>query len=224
MSNIKEHYNKKGLYSGYDKNHKERSAEDYYATPPAEVENILNVLKLPLNKQTILEPCCGGGHMVTGITNYIYNQNYDSKLWKIIATDIKDRKKLLREIDYKAGLQYDFISDNYPYTANIDYIIMNPPFSLIEPFVMKSLGIANKGVLMFGRLQFLEGEKRYTNILKECPPSDIYVYVDRINLHKNGDPSIKVGAVQAYAWYYWNLKQNKNNNTLVHWIRRIDKI
>lgn len=34
-------YNKKGLYAAYDKNHKERQAEDYYATPTEEVENIL---------------------------------------------------------------------------------------------------------------------------------------------------------------------------------------
>jgi hypothetical protein len=32
-------YSKKGLYTGYDKNHKEREALDYYATPPKEVKN-----------------------------------------------------------------------------------------------------------------------------------------------------------------------------------------
>lgn len=34
-------YSKKGLYAGYKKNHKEREALDYYATPPQEVTNIL---------------------------------------------------------------------------------------------------------------------------------------------------------------------------------------
>ena len=38
-------YSKKGLYAGYDKNHKEREALDYYATPPGKVENILWQLK-----------------------------------------------------------------------------------------------------------------------------------------------------------------------------------
>ena len=40
MSAIKS-YNKAGLYNGYDKNHKERDALDFYATPTAEVINIL---------------------------------------------------------------------------------------------------------------------------------------------------------------------------------------
>jgi hypothetical protein len=37
-------YTNKGLYNAYDKNHKERDKLDYYATPTAEVENILETL------------------------------------------------------------------------------------------------------------------------------------------------------------------------------------
>lgn len=40
---------------------------------------------------------------------------------------------------------------------------------------------------MFSRIQFLEGKGRYENILKENPPTDVYVYVDRIKCGKNGD-------------------------------------
>ena len=79
-------YSKKGLYSGYDKNHKEREALDYYATPPEEVTNILE--KLGFQHDTtyqFLEPCCGGGHMVEGILRHI-----DSPI--IIATDVKERE------------------------------------------------------------------------------------------------------------------------------------
>ena len=47
-------YNKIGGYSGYDKNHKERNALDYYSTPIEEVENILNILQLNLDKTNIL--------------------------------------------------------------------------------------------------------------------------------------------------------------------------
>lgn len=97
---------------------------------------------------------------------------------------------------------------------------MNPPYAVIEPFTMKALGIANKGVLMLGRLQFLEGEKRYLNILKDFPPTDVYVYVDRIYCPKNGVE--KMASAQAYAWFYWDLTQ-ENKETKVHWIRRADK-
>ena len=79
-------YSKKGLYAGYDKNHKERQAEDYYATPPEEVTNILE--KLGFQHDTsyqFLEPCCGGGHMVEGILRHIDNPI-------IVATDFKKRE------------------------------------------------------------------------------------------------------------------------------------
>ncbi len=52
-----EQYNKKGLYNGYDKNHKERDALDYYSTPTEEVVNILETIQLDLSDNIILEPC-----------------------------------------------------------------------------------------------------------------------------------------------------------------------
>lgn len=60
FENRRAHYSRKGMYSGYDKNHKERAALDYYATPIEEVENILSIMNLNLDHTTILEPCCGG--------------------------------------------------------------------------------------------------------------------------------------------------------------------
>lgn len=95
---------------------------------------------------------------------------------------------------------------------------MNPPFTTIEPFVIRGLEIAQRGLLMFGRLQFLEGQSRYENILKDNPPSDVYVYVDRIKCGKNGDFD-NTEAIQAYAWFYWN-KFDKGRPAQLHWIRR----
>ena len=200
-------YSKKGLYSAYDKNHKEREALDYYSTPTEEVTNILEILNIEgLSDATILEPCCGGGHMIEGILKY--------GATKIIGTDIKDRGYNNPNLTLTYGL--DYLADDYPY-SNSDYIIMNPPFKLIEPFVIRSLEIATKGVLMFGRLQFLEGQSRYNNILKDNPPSDVYVYIDRVVCYKNGDLSIKPSGVQAYAWYYWDLTKSEKE-TKLHWI------
>jgi hypothetical protein len=218
-------YNKKGMYAGYDKNHKERNKLDYYSTPTEEVENILNTMHLDLDRTTILEPCCGGGHMVQGIANYCYN-NYDSKLWKIKATDIAKRDSVLKDCDWEAGDTFDFLSDAYPYTQNIDYIIMNPPFKLIEPFCMKALGIAKRGVLMFGRIQFLEGIGRYEMINKNFPPTDVYVYVDRVCCYPNGNTSEKPATIQCYAWFYWDIgliDTDIEYNTTLHWIRKANK-
>lgn len=216
MNNRKSQYDKKGMYNGYDKKNKEREALDYYSTPTEEVTNILNTLNIDFNDKTILEPCAGGGHMLKAIQDYVNDSA------GLIATDIKKRTLLDPNLSIETGKEFDFLSDNYPYTEDIDYIIMNPPYAVIEPFVMKSLSIANKGIIMLGRLQFLEGEARYKNIFKLCPPTDVYVYVDRIACFRNGDLSIKPDSVQAYAWFVWNLEE-ENPETKIHWIRRNNK-
>lgn len=219
-------YTNKGLYNNYKKNNKEREALDYYATPPQEMTNILKILDLDLNNKVILEPSAGGGHMIQGILDYIYNiKKYDSKLWKLFATDIKKRdiisNPLFKENDIKTGEKYDFLSDDYP-CDKADYVIMNPPYSTIEPFVIRGLEIAQEGLLVLGRLQFLEGKSRYENILEDNPPTDVYVYVDRIKCFKNGDFSQTESSAQAYAWFYWNKEKMKNNySSELHWIRRI---
>lgn len=206
-------YSKKGLYSGYDKNNKEREALDYYATPPEEVTNILNRLHLDFTNQVILEPCAGGGHMMEGILAY-------DPTAQIIASDIQERKHDESLIIY-SGKEYDFLSDDYPFDK-ADYVIMNPPFSVIEPFCMKSIHIATKGLLMFGRLQFVEGQSRFNNILGKRPPNEIYTYVERVNCFKNGDFSIPQAGVQAYAWFYWDFTKSYIN-TIMHWIHRVGK-
>lgn len=212
-------YNKQGLYAGYKKNNKEREALDYYSTPSCEVTNILEVLNLDLDGFSILEPCAGGGHMVKGILDYVYNSNTKPPK-KLIATDIKQRPLVVNNLMIATGEQYDFLSDDYPY-SEADYVIMNPPFTTIEPFVIRGLEIARKGLLLFGRLQFLEGQSRYENILKDNPPTDIYVYVDRIKCGKNGDFA-NTEAIQAYAWYFFDkIKMYyRPYRTELHWIRR----
>lgn len=213
-------YTNKGLYNAYDKNHKERDKLDYYATPTVEVENILDELNINFISQSVLEPCIGGGHMAEGIENYIYKNGYIEKV-QLIGTDIRDR-------GYRNdiwGLEYglDFFADDYPYDE-ADWVIMNPPYGVIEPFTIRALDIAKKGVIMLGRLQFLEGEGRFEKILQFNPPTDVYVYVDRIQCWKDGLKP-EGSSAQAYAWFVWDRK--KNNEYLVepcvHWIRRADK-
>lgn len=222
MDDRKAHYNKKGLYSGYDKNNKEREALDYYSTPIEEVTNILEILNINFDNCRILEPSAGGGHMLSAIYDYLdKHSNYEYIL--PYATDIQERKKCREDLNIEFGKEYDFLSDNYPYVEDIDYIIMNPPYSVIEPFVMKSLGIANKGVIMLGRLQFLEGQGRYENILKTNPPTDTYIYVDRVACFKNGDVTQKMASAQAYAWFVWDFLKEKNTKPEIHFIRRYDK-
>jgi len=86
-------YSKKGSYAGYDKDHLDRADLDYYATPPEEVENILEKEGLDYSccpgTPTIWEPCCGGGHMAEGILRYLKD---DPNTFNICLTDLVDRK------------------------------------------------------------------------------------------------------------------------------------
>ena len=219
-------YTNKGLYNTYDKNHKERDKTDYYATPANEVKNILDTLHIDFSNQTILEPCCGGGHMAMGIIDYLVENNQiDSTT--LIATDLhlhpqKINDDYITKYNPQFGEEYDYLSDDYPYEPkSVDWIIMNPPYATIEPFVIRSLEIARKGIVMLGRLQFLEGEKRYNSILSTNPPTDTYVYADRIQCWKGGvEP--EGSSAQAYAWFIWDFSHS-NNTPRLRWIRRVGK-
>lgn len=215
-------YDNKGLYNGYDKTHKDREALDYYATPPWEVKNILNELRLNFkDSDIILDNSMGGGHMLNGIISYLDDNGMHPY---IIGTDIKDRNlKLYKDYDrikLGYGEEYDYFGDKYP-NYNPDYVIMNPPFNSAEGFILKSLREVRKGVLCFARLQLLEGTSRYKNIFKQYPPNYVYVYINRIQCYKNGDFGITGSSAQAYAWFYWE-KGNKEE-TIVRWISRDEK-
>ena len=204
----------KSLYSGYDRNNKERDALDYYSTPSCEVLNILETLNIDFSNQSILEPCVGGGHMAEGINKYLAVQGCSNV--ELIGSDIQNRGYQNDNWHLDYGKDYDFFSDEYP-NNKADWIIMNPPYSVIEPFMIRSLEIAEKGIIMLARLQILEGISRYENVLKDNPPSDVYVYVDRIQCWKNGvEPT--GSSAQAYAWVIWN--KEENHPPYIHWIRR----
>jgi hypothetical protein len=56
---------------------------------------------------------------------------------------------------YGYGLVRDFLT--YPYqTSAVDWVITNPPFRLAEPFVLRGLRVARRGVAILARTVFLE--------------------------------------------------------------------
>ena len=210
-------YNKKGSYAGYDKNNKEREALDYYATPPEEVTNILQKLNLPKEAHfDILEPPCGGGHMVEGILNYFNSVN-------VLATDIKERENIYldshskKSTIYRYGKEFDFLSEDYPYKS-ADLVIMNPPFKVAIPFILHGLDIAKNKLIVLGRTKLTESISRYEKIFEKTPPTDIYQYIDRIACAKNGIFK-NLSSIESYAWFIWDKeKMNKPYETIFKWI------
>ena len=84
------------------------------------------------------------------------------------------------------GMEYDFLGDNYIFDT-ADVVIMNPPYSILEPFLIRALEVAKEKLIVLCRMQVLEGEGRYEKIFVDNPPTMIYQYVDRIQCWKNGE-------------------------------------
>ena len=209
-------YTNNGLLNGYKKNNKEREELDYYATPTAEVKNILDTLGYDFSGQTILEPCIGGGHMVAGIQKYL--DEHDQIPKQCYGTDFKDRD--FRSTKWALQYDVDTLADDYPINE-ADVVIMNPPYATIEPFLIRGLEIAQDKLIVLCRTQVLEGSGRYEKVFKNNPPTDIYQYVDRIQCWRGGVKPTGTSA-QAYCWLVWDKKAPAAAPKL-HWIRRSEE-
>ena len=164
---------------------------DYFPTPPWATRALLACVfpYLNLGRSMALEgawePACGEGHMAEVLREYFKG---------VVASDIKD-------YGYPKTAVVDFTK--YKGAVAADWIITNPPFKkLTEQFVLKAIELANVGVAMFVRLQWLESTGRYENIFKDNPPTVIAFFAERVPLAKGKfDPS---GATAtAYIWLVW---------------------
>jgi len=159
-----------------------RVSNDYYATPKEATRSLLRVEDIIY---PALEPACGEGHISKLLDNL-----------KTKSTDLVERGYGLGGIDF---LMYDFLEQ-------YNTVITNPPFSLFQEFAEKALKIANKKVILFGKLQALEGKKRAT-FLENSPLKTVYVFKKRINPLRNGNPLDENGkkwaSTMAFAWYVW---------------------
>jgi hypothetical protein len=185
---------------GYNKNHKYREENDFYATPPMEVFNILQYEKLI---GTVLEPCCGMGHMAEGILKCGINN-------KLIATDLIDR-------GYGQG-NIDFVT--YDYNRRFDNVITNPPFKYAKEFVGRALQISNKYVIMLLKIQFLESKIR-KEFLVNSPLKYIYVFSERQSTLKDG---LEINPMNnkpwsttlLLAWFIWEV--GYEGEPVVRWL------
>jgi predicted RNA methylase len=176
-----------------------RVKDDYYATPPQSTQALLDVLEL---KGTILEPACGEGHI-----SEVLKKNYPGS--EIVSTDLADRR-------YGVG-GIDFLEKEYNRT--FDNVITNPPFEYMREFVEKSLEVSTDKVIMFGKIQFLEGQRR-KEFLKNSPLKYVYVFSTRQNPMRNGSPVDENGkkwsSTMCFAWYVW--EQGYQGEPTIRWL------
>ena len=162
----------------------DRENNDYYATPPKAVEELLKREKF---NHYVWECAVGGGH----ISEILKQNGYDIKCSDIIDRGYTDTE--IADFLHTERDKNDFARD----------IITNPPYSMATEFVKHALDISmdSTKVAMFLKIQFLETKKRY-ELFKEYPPKKIYVFVNRVNCGKNGVFGKESSAV-CYCWFVW---------------------
>ena len=176
-----------------------RVENDYYATPPESTQALLNVLEL---NGTILEPACGEGHI-----SEVLKSNYPNS--EVISTDLIDR-------GYGEG-GINFLE--HTYNRTFTNVITNPPFKYMREFVEKALEISDEKVMMFGKIQFLEGKGR-KEFLKNSPLKYVYVFSERQNPLRNGKSvdgnGKKWSSTMCFAWYVW--EKGYQGEPVVRWL------
>lgn len=173
---------------------RERVEDDFYATPTG------SVIKLLTNEDVAYpawECACGDGAIAKLLNG------------EVVATDLVDR-------GYGQG-GVDFLITEPP--KEIATVITNPPFNLFQEFAEKALEIATHKVIMFGKLQALEGVKRAT-FMENSPLKTVYVFKARQNPLRNGSPVDENGkpwaSTMAFAWFVW--EKGYEGSPIIKWI------
>lgn len=183
-------------------NHSEHEYADhsFYSTEPNALRIFLDSYLQQGNRLSpvVWECCCGNGALSEVLKEYGYD---------VISTDLIDR-------GYGTG-GVDFFLQNE--TINHD-ILTNPPYKQGLEAVKHALEIQSKGnkTIMFLKLQFLEGQKRYEELFKDNPPKEIYVHVKRQLCYRNGDTTNKISSAVCYCWFVW--EKGFTGNPIIKWI------
>lgn len=189
-----------------DSVNRERVIDDYYATPTEATRALLD--KYGLNDcETIFEPACGEGHISKEIERWFKKIKSEAK---ILSSDLIDR-------GYgKGGIDFLKLDSQEKW----DCIITNPPFKLSQEFIEKALQLSNKYVIMFAKIQLLEGIAR-KKLFDKHPPKYIYVFTDRVNPLRNGNPLDEKGkpwaSTMCFAWFIWEI--GFEGEPRIRWLR-----
>ncbi len=175
-----------------------RHPEEYYATPPSAVEQLLD---LETFSPAILEPCCGGGHI---------SRVLESRGHKVVNCDLYDRGYGIPGVDF-----LDPASCAAAFTEPFDGdIVGNPPYKYAQEFVERGLDVIADGhkCAWFLKLTFLEGKSRRALFDRGCLEK-VYVSSSRLGCGKNGtewNPS-----AVCYAWFVW--QKGFHGEPIIRW-------
>lgn len=183
---------------------RERVDNDFYATPRNAIEAILKEVKLD---GSILEPAAGQGHISKVLREYYpYSE--------IVSTDL-----VQREERFGISIQGDVDFLTYDFNRKFDNIITNPPFNLAQEFIERALELSNDKVIMFAKIQLLEGNKR-REMFDNTPLKYVYVFTKRVNPLRNGEELDEKGkpwsSTMCFAWFVW--EHDYEGEPIIRWL------
>lgn len=153
-----------------------REANDYYTEPRWAVDALLDVEQFA---GITWDPSCGGGNIPKAFLDRGLH------CW---GSDIADRGF------GTTGLSF-FDAHN---TA--DNIISNPPYGMIEAYLLRALEKTTGKVALLARLAFLEGIKRRA-MFRSTPLARVWVSSRRISMPPGGSDIEARGGSIAFAWF-----------------------
>lgn len=173
-----------------------RVENDFYATHPDSTTALLEVEEIIY---PALEPACGEGHISKLLSG------------EVDSYDLIDRGYGISGVDFLDPIYFE---------KTYETVITNPPFNLFQEFVEKALNVATKKVIMFGKLQALEGQKRAT-FLEKTPLKYVYVFKKRQQPLRDGKETDqitgkKMSSTMAFAWYVWEI--GYKGEPIIRWI------
>lgn len=160
---------------------------DFIPTPPfatrAFYEYVAPKAKENAEEWRAWDPAAGHGHMTKVMSEYGHKY--------VLGTDINPHPGVMIQ---------NFLDET---VRNSDLILTNPPYALLEPFVLLGLKRAQKMLGLLVRVQALESQRRYASIFKKTPPTQIAIWADRIPF-RVGKVVQKAPAMFTHIYLMWD--------------------
>lgn len=167
----------------------EKADNDFYATDPKTVDLFLDCFsEIKDFSGKIWECACGNGNISNELKKYFPKA-------EIISSDLVYRGFGKGETDFLESKDV------------ADMIITNPPFSLINEFIVHALNQSKRYVIFLAKIQTLETLER-KEILENSPLKYVYVHSSRQATWKNGsdvdERGKKWATTMCLAWFVWD--------------------
>lgn len=182
----------------------ERVEGDFYATPPENVDCLLQFEDF--TKHFIWEPACGEGHISKRLEELLGRA--------VLSTDLYDRGYGDEQIDFLS-----FTPANLP--PGVTAIITNPPYGdLAEAFIRKALELMREvggKVAMFLRNEYDCGKERRA-LFANYPFAHKIVVTKRPRWIEGSKGSPR----HSYSWFVWDFSNDENQGAYISYVHPDD--